>query len=422
MNQMQLAERHIVDRGDLNYKEIDAISFLSKNLYNAANYIVRQEFIWTSKEKEWRFRDHAVWIRYNKLQKMMQDSKNPDYEALPRKISQHVLKQVDKNWKSFFESIKDWKKFPEKYTGRPSLPDYKDKTKGRNSLVYTIQAISAPELRKGIALLSGTSISVSTQQKNICQVRISPKKQHYVIEVIYKKEVNDLGLDKNKIASIDLGLDNLAAITSNQRGFQPLLINGRPLKSMNQFYNKELARVQSFVGNKSSNRIIKLSNKRNRKIDNYLHNASRDVVDILIANGIGTLVIGKNKQWKTEINIGKKNNQEFVDIPHARFIEMLTYKCELVGIKVVPETEEYTSKCSFIDMEPIKKHETYAGKRIKRGLFRSANGTLINADCNGSGNILRKAFPNAFADGIEGVVVSPVRITPYKLNPCKQAA
>ena len=422
MNQMQLAERHIVDRGDLNYKEIDAISFLSKNLYNAANYIVRQEFIWTSKEKEWGFRDHAVWIRYNKLQKMMQDSKNPDYEALPRKISQHVLKQVDKNWKSFFESIKDWKKFPEKYTGRPSLPDYKDKTKGRNSLVYTIQAISAPELRKGIALLSGTSISVSTQQKNICQVRISPKKQHYVIEVIYKKEVNDLGLDKNKIASIDLGLDNLAAITSNQRGFQPLLINGRPLKSMNQFYNKELARVQSFVGNKSSNRIIKLSNKRNRKIDNYLHNASRDVVDILIANGIGTLVIGKNKQWKTEINIGKKNNQEFVDIPHARFIEMLTYKCELVGIKVVPETEEYTSKCSFIDMEPIKKHETYAGKRIKRGLFRSANGTLINADCNGSGNILRKAFPNAFADGIEGVVVSPVRITPYKLNPCKQAA
>ena len=422
MNKMQLAERHIVDRGDLNYKEIDTISFLSKNLYNAANYIVRQEFIWTSKEKEWGFRDHAVWIRYNKLQKMMQDSKNPDYEALPRKISQHVLKQVDKNWKSFFESIKDWKKFPEKYTGRPSLPDYKDKTKGRNSLVYTIQAISAPELRKGIALLSGTSISVSTQQKNICQVRISPKKQHYVIEVIYKKEVNDLGLDKNKIASIDLGLDNLAAITSNQRGFQPLLINGRPLKSMNQFYNKELARVQSFVGNKSSNRIIKLSNKRNRKIDNYLHNASRDVVDILIANGIGTLVIGKNKQWKTEINIGKKNNQEFVDIPHARFIEMLTYKCELVGIKVVPETEEYTSKCSFIDMEPIKKHETYAGKRIKRGLFRSANGTLINADCNGSGNILRKAFPNAFADGIEGVVVSPVRITPYKLNPCKQAA
>ena len=174
---MQLVERHIINQGYPFFKAIDAVSFLSKNLYNKANYIVRQEFINTSKEKEKGNIKNANWITYQRLQKQLQNSKDVDYRSLPAKVSQHVLKSLDKNWKSFFASIRDWKKNPSKYTGRPKLPKYKDKTKGRGVLCYTIQAISRVELRKGIILLSGTKIRIQTKQnpENIKQVRIVPK-------------------------------------------------------------------------------------------------------------------------------------------------------------------------------------------------------------------------------------------------------
>jgi IS605 OrfB family transposase len=399
------------------YKDIDEISFLSKNLYNRANYVVRQEFISTSKQKEEGKVSNANWIRYNQLQKQLQNKKDYDYSKLPAKVSQQVLNLLDKNWVSFFQSIRDWKKNPNKYLGKPSLPKYKHKTKGRGVLIYTIQAISKKELRSNIVRLSGTEIRIRTKQdsKAIQQVRIVPRIGHYIIEVVYeKKEVIYENIDNNKIAGIDLGLNNLLAVTSNQNKVNPLLINGRQLKSMNQYYNKKKAKLQSYVGDKSSNRLEKLTNKRNRKVKDYLHKASRFVVNHFILNGIGLVVIGKNTQWKTEINIGKRNNQSFVNIPHAKLIDMITYKSKLVGIDFIVTEESYTSKCSFIDLEPIKKHENYLGKRVKRGLFISNNKTKINADCNASGNIIRKEIPNAFADGIEGVVVRPIKINLYK--------
>lgn len=412
---MQLAERHIIKKGHSFYKEIDNLCFLSKNLYNKANYIIRQEFIKTSKEKEQGKCEHANWIRYNQIQKTLQDSKDFDYIQLPAKVSQQVLKTLDKNWLSFFNSIKQWKANPDKYKGRPSLPCYKHKTKGRGMLTYTIQAISKKELKKNIVLLSGTNIVIQTKQKDIQQARIIPRIGHYIIEIIYKKEVEEYNLNKDNIAGIDLGLNNLATVTSNVKELTPLIINGRPLKSINQYYNKKKAKLQSFVGDKSSNRLELLTNKRNRKVDNYLHNASKNIVDYLIKNNIGTLVIGKNKQWKTEINIGKRNNQAFVNIPHARFIGMIEYKCFLVGIEVFVTEESYTSKCSFIDFEILEHHDKYIGTRKYRGLFISKDKIKINADSNGSGNIIRKVFPNAFANGIQGVVVRPIRINPYKL-------
>ena len=402
------------------YKEIDELSFLSKNLYNRANYVVRQEFISTTKEKEEEEGrvSNANWIRYNQLQKQLQNEKDSDYGKLPTKVSQQVLMLMDKNWSSFFESIRDWKKNPSKYKGRPCLPNYKHKQKGRAILVYTIQAISKKELRSNIIRLSGTEIRVKTKQdtKAIQQVRVVPRTGYYLIEVVYeKKEIIYENIDKNKIAGIDLGLNNLLTVTSNQNKVRPLLINGRPLKSINQYYNKEKAKLQSFVGDKSSNRIVKLTNKRNRKIKDYLHKASRFVVNHFVSNGIGVVVIGKNTQWKTEINIGKRNNQAFVNIPHAKLIDFITYKCKLVGIDVIITEESYTSKCSFIDSESIEKHETYLGKRKYRGLFISKEGTKINADCNASGNIIRKEIPTAFDGyGIEGVVVSPIKINLYK--------
>ena len=419
---MQLAERHIINKNHPMFKEIDATAFLSKNLYNKANYIIRQEFINTSKEKEEGKRDKANWIRYKELQKQLQTENDFDYYQLPTKVSQQTLKLLDKNWKSFFKSIRDWKNNPSKFTGRPKLPNYKHKTEGRSILTYTIQSISKKELRNNVILLSGTKIRIHTKQKKIQQVRIVPKIGHYIIEVIYKKEeVKKENLDQNKISGIDLGVNNLGAVTSNQK-VVPLLINGRPLKSMNQYYNKKRAKLQSYVGDKSSNRLIKLTNKRNQKVDDYLHKASRFIVNHLIENGIGTLIIGKNKQWKTEINNGKKNNQAFVNIPHARFIKMLEYKCKIVGIEVKITEESYTSNCSFIDKEEMMHHEKYLGRRRHRGLFVSKNKIKINADCNGSGNIIRKVIPNAFADGIQGVVVSPLRINPKGFYSCKKVA
>ena len=416
---MQLVEQHNIKRTHPYFKELDKLCFLSKNLYNRANYIIRQEFIESSKRKEAGEVEHATYLNYNSIQKSLQEEKDFDYYNLPTKVSQQVLKLLDKNWVSFFKSIKDWKKNPDKYQGRPKLPKYKSPSKGRYVLIYTNQAFSTKKYKEGI-VLSGTNIKIKTRQdkNSIIQVRIVPRNNEYLIELVYEREVNiNENLDKKNIAGLDIGLKNLASITSNKIVTRPILINGRPLKSINQFFNKKKAVLQSHIGDVgTSNKIVSLTNKRNRKIKNYLHNASRKIVNHLLKNDIGILIIGKNINWKQNINIGKRNNQNFVSIPFDTFIKQIVYKCELEGIEVILIEESYTSKCSFIDMEPIHKHDTYAGKRIRRGLFVSRNNIAINADCNASGNIIRKAVPEAFADGIEGVVVHPLRITPYKIN------
>ncbi|MEG4306690.1 transposase [Microcoleus sp. D3_18a_C4] len=390
---MQLAERHIIKSTEHRFAEIDKLAFKSKNLYNVANYVIRQSFIYG-----WGY------VNYNEMNRLMKS--HQAYKVLPAKVSQQILMILDKNWKSFFEAVKAYKADDSKFTGRPKLPKYKDKVKGRNILVYTIQAISSKQLKKGIVKLSGTNLSIKTQLEpdRICQVRLVPKCDSYVIEVIYD-EPEPTASDDKFVASIDLGLNNLAALTSNQPGFIPLLINGRPLKSINQFYNKRKARLQSQLkgSRKSSPRIQRLTRCRHQKVDNYLHHTSRLIVDLLVAHQIGTLVVGKNAQWKTEIDLGKQTNQNFVGIPHTRLIEMLEYKARLVGIKMIVQEESYTSKSNFLTLDPIPvygktdKDAVFSGKRIKRGLYKTSVGQLINSDVNGSYNILRKAIPNAFS-------------------------
>lgn len=395
---MQLVEQHIIDRSHPYFAEIDLTAFASKNLYNLANYTIRQEFI-----------TNGNWLRYDVLASILKTS--DAYRALPAKVAQWVLKMLDKNWQSFFAAIKEYKVNPGKFLGCPKLPQYKNKESGRNLLVYTIQAISSKLLRIGQVKLSGLNVFIKTEKQNIDQVRIVPRKNHYVVEIVHTVEEEQKDLDYTLVAGIDLGIDNLAAITSNKPGFTPLLVNGRGLKSINQYYNKRKAELQSILGSDKaqSNRIDRLTEKRNRRVDNFLHTASRRIVDLLVKEQIGVLVIGRNPEWKQDVNLGKATNQKFVQIPHARFVSQLTYKCQLVGIKVIEREESYTSKTSFLDNEPICKSESYIGKRVKRGLFRSGNGTLINADVNGSYNIIRKAFPAAFdVQGIEGVVVRPL--------------
>jgi putative transposase len=258
---------------------------------------------------------------------------------------------------------------------------------------------------------SGLSLEIQTKQADYDMVRIIQRKTHYVVEVVYSQLETQADLNEDWIAKVDIGLNNLAAVASNKPGFVPLLVNGRPLKSINQFYNKQKADLQSQLddgtGRGTSARIQRLTDKRNRRIDHTLHTQSRRMIDSLVKERIGTLGIGKNDGWKQEINIGKRNNQNFVSIPHARFIEMLSYKAKLVGIKVKILEESYTSKCSFLDLEPIEKHEEYVGRRVHRGLFSACDGRWINADVNGAYNIVRKVAPNAFADGVEGIAVCP---------------
>ena len=406
---MKLAERHIIKRGRSFWHQIDRLSWEAKNLYNAANYLIRQNFIY----------GHG-YLSYKMMASLMQQTEQ--YQALPAKVSQQVLRGLDKNWQSFFEANKAYKRDPSKFLGRPKIPKYKDSKKGRNLLVYTKQAISKVALKRGKIKLSGTQIEFPTSvAAQVDEVRIVPKCDCYVIEVIYEKAVaTKENLPENEwIASIDLGVDVLMAVTSNQPGFVPLLINGRPLKSLNQFYNKRLALLQSQLkGNRhSSRRIERLTRCRNHKVDNYIHRASRYLVELLLEKNITILVIGKNDRWKQKANLGKVNNQKFIKIPHARLIEMLSYKCQLVGIKVVLQEESYSSQSNFFNCDPIPVYgETeeipkFTGKRVKRGLYRTRTGFLCQADVLSSYNILRKAFPNAFSCyGIGRCVVHPRRI------------
>lgn len=226
-------------------------------------------------------------------------------------------------------------------------------------------------------------------------------------------------LNKNNYLGIDLGLNNLCTLTSNKIGFNPIIINGRPIKSINQYYNKTKSKLQSKLPLNvyTSNRIERLTIKRNNKIKDYIHNQTKKIVNICILNDIGTIVIGYNKGWKDEINLGTITNQKFVNIPFLMIVNQLKYKAKLAGIDVIIQEESYTSKSSFLDNDTIpiynikiKNEIIFSGKRICRGMYKSKNGILINSDVNGSYNIIKKAFPKAFANGIEDVAVHPMKL------------
>ena len=408
---MQLVERHKISPNHQFWQQIDELCFLSKNLYNYCNYQLRQNFIFDS-----------IYLGYNQLYHQVKNT--PDYKALPAKVSQQVLRLLDKNWRSFFAANKAYKTNPEKFRASPKLPKYKHKVKGRNILTYTRQAISKTQLRISMVKLSGTNICLPTKVKvnKILQTRIVPRTGEYVIEIIYDQEENHTVINQENIAAIDIGVNNLCSLTSNKPGFIPVIINGRPLKSLNQYYNKTKASLQSLLpkNTQTSKRIESLTRKRNNRVNNYLHQCSRWIIARLDHDGIGKLIIGHNTSWKQSVNLGRKNNQSFTTIPHSRLIEMLVYKAQLLGIKVEVREESYTSKASFLALDPIPnygddvKKISFSGYRESRGMYQEkGRKTRINADINASYNIMRKVIPEIFERrGIEGCVVRPVRITP----------
>ncbi len=414
---MQLVEQHCINRDDPRYSVIDAAAFKSKNLYNAALYEMRQAFIRS-----------GIHLSYQEMDKRLQP--HEAYKALPAKVAQHVLKQVTDAWKAFREAKASYEEDPSRFTGRPKPPKYKHKTEGRNILIYTLQALQGSQSKKGIQgsiKPSGLPIEIKTQQKQINQVRIIPRNGYYVVEIVYTEAPVQAQVDPSFCVAIDLGVTNLAAITSNRVGFVPRLVNGRKLKSINQWYNKRMKELKLCLPKEDRERVTKqmerITNHRNRQINHYLHAASRAIIDFLVKEGVGTIIVGKNPFWKQEADMGRRNNQNFVQIPHARFIDMLTYKAELVGVKVEVQEESYTSKASFLDLDPIptyKPHDetvhTFSGERFGRRnrLYRAKDGKIICADVNGSYNILRKSKPDAFAlvdaKGIAAYVVQPARL------------
>jgi putative transposase len=247
------------------------------------------------------------------------------------------------------------------------------------------------------------------------QVRIVPRNDYYVVEVVYEREPIQAKVDPSFCVGIDLGVTNLAAIASNREGFVPRLVNGRLVKAWNQWYNKRIKALKKKLPKEDRERFTQqmecITTTRNRRIDHYLHSASKRIVDFLVEEGVGTIVIGKNPFWKQECGMGRKNNQNFVSIPHARFIDLITYKAQLVGIQVEVREESYTSKASFLDLDPIpdyvpnnEEQHIFSGKRIgpRSRLYRTKDGRKICADVNGAYNILRKSKPDAFAKGVAG--------------------
>jgi putative transposase len=256
---------------------------------------------------------------------------------------------------------------------------------------------------------------LKTSVSNVCQVRIVPQASCYVVEVVYEKEVTTNVLIRDTHLGIDLGLNNLATCTNNI-GLKPFIVNGKIIKSTNQYYNKKKAKLQAYVGDKgTSNRIKKLTHKRNMKIQDYLHKSSRFIIDYCLKHKIRTIVIGYNEGWKNEINLSAQTNQKFVQISFLKFIQQLQYKAEEQGIKVSLTEESYTSKCSFLDQEVLCKHEQYLGRRIKRGLFRASGKQLVNADINGSYNIMRKVIGDTMYP-IEGLALNPFIVNPTIIN------
>ena len=390
MNKTRI-EKHIIKLFDKYFSLLLSFCQQSKNLYNHANYLIRQEFT-----------QNKRLLKYSDLDKILKaDEEYPDYQNMPTAQSaQQILRLLDKNWKAFMVSIKDWNKHKEKYSGRPKLPNYLKKN-GYYILILTNQncklkdgKIHFPKTFQGFTIkpkFTDKENFVSFQQ-----VRLISHKNRIVAEVVYNMEILEIKADNQRYIGIDIGVNNLATVC-NSISDKAFIINGKPLKSINQYYNKVISHYKEIAKrmNKTdySKRMDRLTEKRNSKIDDYLHKASRYIINCCLKADIHTIVIGKNKEWKQNSKLSKKVNQNFVQIPFARLIETIQYKAKEQGIAVILTEESYTSGTSFIDNEEPTKENYNKARRIYRGLFVSNKGIKINADLNGAYQILRKVVP-----------------------------
>lgn len=375
------------------FEVVDRYCFYSKNVYNEANYILRQEFV----------KNNRILGAYD-IQKLMQ---NMDcYKECGSQAAQKTIQMLDKAWKSFLVSIKDYSKNPIKYLGKSKIPKYLKKN-GRQ--VFSLKNIQCT-LKDGLFRISFKPFkgyTVRTHAKGrLIQCRFVPKGLYYVMEIVYEIEVPDIPKNSDRIVAIDIGVNNFITMVNNISE-NPIAVKGGIIKSINQFYNKKKANIQSElkkVNDKDwSKKLQKLTNKRYEMIKYQMHCISKYVVDWCVLYGIDTLVVGHNNEWKQK----KQGMQNFTYIPYGLFIKMLTYKCENNGIKFIESEESYTSGTSFLDNEDPIKENYRKERRVYRGLFIADCGKKINADVNGAYQIMKKVFPKIFINGIEGAGLHP---------------
>ena len=405
---MDSTEREIIYSTDERFDLIKNLCHLSKNLYNASLYDVRQYYFETKSYRTWQ--SQAPLFSKNK---------QPDYYAIQSHLAQQVLMQVGRQFLSFFNNKSNKKK---------RIPKYKDKN-GYNVITFNKVTIS-----RQVDFDEDRQIYTYTLCKRSYNLKIKSTKPNVKMVKFVYDEVNDLikcfkiyeverpkfKKDNSRYFSIDPGLNNIVSIYNNI-GIRPLLYNGRPIKSINQYYNKTNAKLRSELPRnvKSSKRLKQLAVKRSNKIDYEMQKISTHIINEAVKNNISKIIIGNNVGWKNEINIGRRNNQNFVNIPHTKLFNQLLYKGLLNGIEVIFTEESYTSKASFFDKDELpvygeNDNYKFSGKRISRGLYKDSKGNLWNADLNGGGNIMRKVSDKAAYKGIrktKELMKRPILIT-----------
>jgi len=397
------------------YQILRRMCRLSKNLYNVHLYEVRQHFF-----------DNGEYLNYYNTYNRIKSNEN--YELLHSQVAQQTMKQVDQGFKSFFKLVE--KKSEGKYDKNANIPGYLDKD-GFYLLNFPNQAFQVKEdyLRIGIPKqfrqeygFDQKEIRIpftydEVREKEIKRLQILPKSDAEYLEyrIIYEQEIEEVETLDGSFLSLDLGIDNLAACVDHSgRSF---ILDGRELKSINRWYNKRRARLQSIKDkqgiDQETRRMQRIRRKRDNKVHDYLNKAVGGLVEYCVEHKIEKVIVGDGKGWKQEVDLGDKTNQNFVSIPHDKFKQKLKHKLQEKGIEFVLQNEAHTSKCSFLDDENVECQDEYVGSRVERGLFRSSDGTEINADVNAAANIAKKHIgkPNTgVVEGVESVVTTPQRI------------
>ena len=391
---MDLTEKEIIYSTDERFDLIKELCHLSKNLYNVSLYDVRKYYFETKSYRTWQSQ-RPIFTKNH----------NPDYYALQSHLAGEMLMQVSRQFISFFNNKSNKKK---------RIPRYKDKN-GYNVITFPKITISKQiEFDEDKKLYTYTlckksyNLKIQSTKPNVKMVKFVYDETNDLIKCfkIYEVEQTELKRDNSRYFSIDPGLNNIVSIYNNI-GIRPLLYNGRPIKSINQYYNKTNSKMRAELPTniKSSKKLKQLSFKRSNKIDYEMHkisnHISNHIINEAVKNNISKIFIGNNIGWKNEINTGRRNNQNFVNIPHTKLFNQLLYKGLLKGIEIIFTEESYTSKASFFDKDELpiygeSDNHKFSGRRIKRGLYKDSKGNLWNADLNGAANIMRKCSDKSY--------------------------
>jgi len=418
---MLLTERILIKPSHSHYNQVRKLCRLTASVSNQALYYFRQNFF-NHEQNKWPQIDKLVKLKHQDM-----------YSAIPNAISQSVIKKIGTDFDAFWKAYRQWQQAPEKFKAKPKIPHYQ-------KLKTAIQPAQGISIKDGqlifpkklqieplkIHCTKDQAVLAKADKATVKELRYVPHGSCFWLEIVYEqdkvlteKDVNKrrIKLSQNNVFSIDLGINNLATLVSNKPGFHPVLFSGKPIKSLNQRFNKRKSKLQS---SKHHQMMAHMAVKRFCQINDYFHKVSHKIIELCLTEDVGKIVIGINRGWKQKVNIGKQNNQKFASIPFQSLIDKITYKAKQYGIEVIEQEESYTSKADSLALDALpvygkdKEKVTFLGKRKQRGLYQSKIGKLLNADVNGAINILRKVIGDDFVEGLidRGAVYTPMRWNP----------